>query len=373
MSGLLHSAARAAFFALAAASFPPAVASGGGESSPPAAASGGAGGDRAGASLADLHTGAAAALKSARREAPKPRDVSWERARLGELALAGTLLDLRAADLTGDGSAEILALAPGEAIAVSPAGEGGGAASPEGTAAGLDVVGRADFEALAPASIRPRWPLGTSAIERRGGQRMWRVRSSARGQAAAITWADGGLALRPDGDAYPLCGGVEAALATGRSELKAGDGGWWGESEEAVHGARCRRDLVDSDGYPLSVYASAHADGELEVRVKPRCEEGECDQVRASAEDRGYAIAIADLRGDGHPELASPARRPPGEAGAVEVFTLEGEDLVSLHREEFAGPVRGLAAGDLRGRGRLDLVVAVAAEGGRIELWTLTS
>lgn len=385
MNGAAERAAAAAVCALAIAIAPPGpsggAASAAGQVEGDARADGEAGAEEAGAAapddgfLAEATARAREALATAPRRPPEPRDVTWRRERIGTVALAGALLDLGAADLTGDGKAEILALAPGEVVALASARGGAGASA-------LEVIGRADLGDLDAAAIRPRAPVGVGAPAGGGGEgagARWIARSSEWAEAAALAWRGGNLAADPAGAYYPACAGVKLALSVGRSELSPAADAWWEAGEEPVHAARCRRDLVDADGIPLDVHAEVRESGELAVTARPRCPDDDrdddaCEARAARVPERGYAFAIADLGRDGDPEVAAAARRAPGAPGEVEVFSLREGDLESLYRADLPGPVRGIATGDLRGEGVSELVVASAAEGGdRIEIWLFTS
>lgn len=312
--------------------------------------------------LAEAFGRAAAELSVVRREAPEPVALSWERRSLGEVTLDGPLLDMRAADLTGDGEDEILALTAQEAVVIEPA----AGAAPE-------VIARFSLTGLDPAPLRPRTPVGTSAVVRAGERLAWWVRSSEVGRAVALVWEDGELAARGRAVGYPVCEGVSLALDRGRSRFSGATAGL-GEIGEPLQGARCRRDMVDANGFSLFVYAAVGVSGELEVASEARCRAGQgCEDGAANAGDRGYALAIADFARDGFPDVAAAAHMPPGEPGEVEVFSLRGDELVSLFDASFPGPVRALASGRFRGRDAPDLLVAVASpDGDRVELWTLT-
>ncbi len=308
--------------------------------------------------LAEALARAAARVDVARRVAPEPVSLTWQRRHLGDVALSGPLLDLAAADLTGDGKAEILALAPGEAVALA-----------RREAGALEVAGRVAFDALELAAIRPRDPVGVTSIRAGSGGLRWLARSSERAAAAVIGWRDDRLVLEGQKSGFPICEGVALKLEAGRNTFEPQT-----EGGEPLHAMRCRRDLVDPEGRPYALTVAVDADGGLHVETEPRCAPGApCPEpAAAGAADRGYAIAVADLDRDGAPEVAAAARRAPGAPDEVAVWSLERGELVEVYRVEFRGPVAGIAAADINGDGRDELIVAVRAPGRhRVELYTL--
>jgi hypothetical protein len=86
----------------------------------------------------------------------------------------------------------------------------------------------------------------------------------------------------------------------------------------------------------------------------------------------GAAFALADLDGDGEPELVA-SRAEPGESDEVRVVRLGPPAEVTFRSEPVAGALLAAAAGDLTGDGVDDVVLAAAVAGGGTRLWLLSS
>jgi hypothetical protein len=84
----------------------------------------------------------------------------------------------------------------------------------------------------------------------------------------------------------------------------------------------------------------------------------------------GAGFALADLDGDGEPEVVASSARP-GPGDAIRVLRGDGRTLVAP--VAVAGALRAGAAADLTGDGVDDAVLAAVLPGGRTQLWLVTS
>lgn len=87
----------------------------------------------------------------------------------------------------------------------------------------------------------------------------------------------------------------------------------------------------------------------------------------------GVRVFGADLTGDGIPEIITAPG--PGRPALVKVFTQDGTELTAYRTFPFGQAFRGgveVAAGDVTGDGKIDLVAAQGATGGLVRTFTVT-
>lgn len=306
---------------------------------------------------AEVHAklAAASAARAPTVVPPVPIEVRWHASKLASIPLGAPLVALAAADLDGDGKAELYAVTPREVIAYGV------------EQRRLVELGRVPFTGE-PAARPPRDVVGTAIVD--GGALVASVSTFARG--LRVTWKDRHLVGDPGEAGFALCPGRVAQLATGRN--------YFGTAAAGNYGEQCRDDLVDPRGYPLHVHAALSLAGRLEL-VAQTCEPGggACREVARYAYDRvGIAYALADVDRDGRPELIYSAAVAPGDPDTITAVTLgERPSHAHLVHRFAAGGVAGVAVADFDGDGRLDTIAAVrlvgAAPGGapNIDLWRL--
>lgn len=285
------------------------------------------------------------AAKSPKLVPPVPVKVTWKPVRIGSLDVGGALVALGAADLDGDGRAELYAVTTREVVAI-------GAANKKAV-----ELGRVAYTGAAavPAS---RDPVGTITVDQ--------------GQVVASTSA-WDLELRVSRQGGALVGQLGSAgslVCPGERLLRVPGRNHFGDLQQPLYGVRCAK-LVDPLGAPISV-RSALVGTRLEVTIE-RCTPTGCLPVaKHELKDYGSAFAVADVDRDGKPEVIVTGAGAPGDADAVKVITLGGDEKKGLFRRTFNGGVVGVVVADADGDGTAEVIAAVRLAGAtRVDLWRL--
>jgi hypothetical protein len=284
---------------------------------------------------------------------PTPVTVHWHAQKLGSIDLGATLVALAAADLDGDGKAELYALTARDVVAIKVRNHA------------LDEAGRVVYtgELASPAS---RDVVGTAIVD---GDAIAATASGwARGMR--VRWRGNQLVGELVEAGFLLCPGERAQLAPGRNYF----GGTGGAGAGAIFTARCRDDMVDAVGHPLHARAALSTAGRLDIAVE-RCDAGApCVPTGAKHElaNVGVAFEIADVDRDGTPEVIHAGAGAPGDADAVKVVELGGDPKKPVFRKSWSGGVAAIAVADIDGDGVLDVICAVRLVGAtRVDLWRL--
>jgi hypothetical protein len=278
-------------------------------------------------------------------------DVKWKPQKLAPaLDFGAPLVALAAADLDGDGRSELYAVTTTHVIAIAYVDHR------------LKELGRVAFvgDRAVPA---PRDPVGSAVIDGKT------VVASASSFARSLRAGWKGKTFTGDAGepGFELCPGERAQLAHGRN--------YFGDPQAAYYGARCRGDLVEADGHPLRLRAVLGATGKLDVAVE-RCAAGgtECQHASDFSYAKvGTAFELADLDRDGKPELVFSGAGAPGEPDEVRVVTLgDDERKTKLKKAFIAEGVAAIAVADIDGDGKPEVIAAVRLAGStRIDFWRM--
>jgi len=290
---------------------------------------------------------AAAASHVVRPVPPVPVAVKWRPQKLGSLDLGAPVVAVAAADLDGDGKAELYLVTSREVIAVGFAGR-------------LHKLGHVAFggEPAVPAS---RDVVGTAVIDGRAVI----ATVSAWARDLRVEWNGHALTARPGPGGFLVCGD-RLQLAAGRN--------YFVDAGAAMFGARCRGDLTDAGGAPLRIRAALATTGVLEVAVERCAANG--DECRSAGsyqyKEVGVAFEIADVDRDGAPELIASSATAPGDSDTVRVVTLGNPATKPMFKKQFTGGVAGVVVADGDGDGVPEVVAVVRLAGAtRVDLWRL--
>jgi hypothetical protein len=271
----------------------------------------------------------------------------WKPQKLGSLDLGAPLAAVAAAELDGDGKAELYLVTSREVIAVGITGK-------------AQELGRVAFtgEPAVPAS---RDVVGTAVVE--GNAVITAVSAWAR--ELRVEWRGKVLTATPGAGGFRVCG-ERMLLAPGRNHFR--------EGGAAMFGARCRGDLTDAAGHPLQVRGELSATGVLDVSVAKCAAGGTACQPAGSYryKDIGVAFEIADVDRDGTPDLIVSSASAPGDPDAVRVLPLGAPANRPMFRKAFNGGVAGVAVADGDGDGIAEVLAVVRLAGAtRVDVWRL--
>lgn len=290
----------------------------------------------------------AAAAHVARLVPPVPVAIRWKPQKLGSLDLGAPVVAVAAADLDGDGKAEVYLVTSREVTAVAIAGR-------------VHKLGHVAFsgEPAVPAS---RDVVGTAVVD--GSAVIAAV--SAWAKDLRIEWNGRTMSARHGTGGFLVCGD-RMALAVGRNHF-------FRDAGAAIYGARCRRDLSDAAGAPLHIRAELSITGVLDIAVERCAADGNDCRPAGSYEykDVGVAFEIADVDRDGTPDVIVSSASAPGDADAVRVIPLGSPAGKPAFKKPFNGGVAGIVVADGDGDGVPEVVAVVRLAGAtRVDLWRL--
>jgi hypothetical protein len=269
---------------------------------------------------------------------PVPVKIAWKPVRLGSLDLGGQLVTVEAGDLDGDGKGELYAVTQREVLAI-----------------GLDkkakILARTPYTGE-PASRLSRDFFGTAVIENTALV----AKCSGWASELRVSWKNKALVgTLADASAGNLvCKGERLVPVPGRNHF--------GDAANPIYDVRCRTDLVDPEGKPLTARATLAA-GKMLVTANDKTFE---------LKDYGVAFALGDVDRDGKPEIVVTGANAPGDPDAVKVMTLGGDEKKALFRKTFQGGVAGVAIVDGDGDGIAEVIAVVRLVGSpRVDIWRL--
>lgn len=291
---------------------------------------------------------AAAAAHVVKLVPPVPIAPAWNAQKLGSLDLGAPIVAIAAADLDGDGKAELYLVTARDVIAVSVAGRA------------VRELARVAFtgEPAVPAS---RDVVGTAVVD--GGALVAAV--SAWAKELRVEWRGKSLTATPGGSGFRVCG-ARLHLVPGRNHFR--------ERGAALFGARCRGDLTDPAGYPLRVRGELSTAGALDITVERCAANGTSCQPAGNYryKDVGVAFEIADVDRNGTPDVIASHAGAPGDPDAVRVIALGAPASKTMFKRPFQGGVAGLAVADGDGDGVPEILAVVRLAGAtRVDVWRL--
>ncbi len=292
---------------------------------------------------------------------PEPVEVKWKSRRWTSVDLGAPLLALAAADVDGDGTAELVALTTREVLVLERSG-----------ARRVKIAARASLPDE-PALQQSRDPVGVLVVADADGDGVLELyaRTSAQARGALLRWRDGALEHRETIAAFPLCAHARAQLAPGRNYFAGDQFRWTGAGKRPAVADRFYAGVcasfVDGAGWPVELFGAVDTEGTLVVQRTDAA--GERREVRK----RGVAFAIADVDNDGSAEIITSTNRAPGRGDQIHVYGVRNGAFVRINKsKKFTGGVAAIAVGDIDGDGDRDVVAAIRLIGSnRVDLWTL--
>jgi hypothetical protein len=292
---------------------------------------------------------ALAAARAPKLVPPVPVRVTWRPVKLGSLDLGGPLGALAAADLDGDGKAELYAVTAQGVVAIAIRGNK------------ATELGRVPFAGPRAAS-EPRDVVGSAVAL---GRELVAA-SSGWANELRVAWQGKQLVAQVGGPGFLVCPQERASLVPGRNHF--------GPAASAFYAVRCRDDLVDPEGHPLRIRAQLALTGKLAVAIEVCAAGGAPCRPGAAFEldGVGVAFAIADVDRDGTPELVVSDDAAPGDPDFVKVISAAAPLGKPLFKKTFQAGVAGIAAVDSDGDGIGEVIAAVRLAGAtRVDLWRL--
>jgi hypothetical protein len=296
---------------------------------------------------------ALAAARAPKLVPPVPVRVTWKPVKLGSLDLGGPLAALAAADLDGDGKAELYAVTAQGVVAIAIRGSK------------ATELGRVPFTGPRVAS-EPRDVVGSAVAL---GRELVAA-SSGWANELRVAWQGKKLVAQTGGPGFLVCPQERASLVPGRNHFAPGPG----PAASAFYGVRCRDDLVDPEGHPLRIRAQLALTGKLAVAIEACAAGGKPCRPDAAFELDGVGVAfeIADVDRDGTPELVVSDDAAPGDPDFVKVVSAAAPQGRPLFKKTFQAGVAGIAAVDSDGDGVGEVIAAVRLAGAtRVDLWRL--
>jgi hypothetical protein len=300
---------------------------------------------------------------------PVPVPVRWGLRQLGALDLGAPVLALAILDHGAGEPDELVVLTRREVVVLGAAGAG-------------PIESRARFAlAGAPAARQSRDPVGVLTVAAQRGRAEILARTSDYADGVRLYLRDGALVEEARLAGFPLCPGAAAELAGGRNFFVRGslsriaDAAGFAVRED-FYAAQCRSGLVDALGHPRLAFGVVELDGDLVVQRGHVCGAGAaCDETieQFAIPGCGTAFALTDVDNDGRLDVIAATAEAPGRGDRIAAFTWDGVHVLRTHQTKpFRGGVVGLAAGDLDGDGRRDVIAAVRLLGSNlVVLWAL--
>jgi hypothetical protein len=279
---------------------------------------------------------------------PTPIKLRYKLAKVATLDIGAPLAALAAADLDGDGRAELYAVTAREVIAI--------AADKKPR-----ILARIAFAGDA-ATVVPRDVVASAAID--AGTLLAAASPWQRGMR--VRWDKGALVGVPLEPGFPQCATETAQLAPGRN--------YYGDAQTGHYGVRCASGFVDSDGYALRARAQLSLANKLDVTIERCAAAGLGCQPAARHEVSGVGTAfeVADVDRDGRPELIAAGAGAPGDPDALRIVTLGDDDKkhAKLKKSFANGGIAGVVFADVDGNGTPEVIVASRVAGSpKVELW----